>query len=181
VMMSKLWVVARKALPRARRLGMLDHELDPAHKFELYEFEQKARRFNFEPVVVSLRQPDELAGALDEMARRKVNAVAVPQLAIFASFEKDVIALAQKHKLALLTSIQSYAESGALMSYGTSREENFQRAAALVDKILRGAKPGDLSVEQPSRFNLVINLKTAKALGVVIPEATLARADRIIE
>jgi putative ABC transport system substrate-binding protein len=89
--------------------------------------------------------------------------------------------LALKHRLPAIFSVHQYAEAGGLMSYGVSFRDMFRRAAEYVDQILKGARPGDLPVEQPTKFELIINMKTAKALGLVIPSSLLLRADRVIE
>ena len=180
-MVQKVVEIAREALPAARRLAILIHEADPAHKFELAGFEPAARRFKFEPIVVRITRAEDLDRAFSELAERKADAVISPQLAIFQSNQKRVVALALKAKLPLLSAQDNMIERGGLLSYGTPREENYRRAAALVDKILRGAKPADLPVEQPDRFQLVVNRKTARAIGVTLSPVTILRADRIID
>lgn len=178
---QKVVEIAREALPTARRLAILIHEADPAHKNELAGFESAAQRFKFEPIVVRIARAEDLDRVFGELAERKADAVIAPQLAIFRSNQKRVVALALKAKLPLLSPHHDLADSGGLLSYGTPREENYRRAAALVDKILRGAKPGELPVEQPDRFLLVVNRKTARAIGVTLSPVTILRADRIID
>jgi putative ABC transport system substrate-binding protein len=180
-LVQKIVEIAREALPAARRLAILTHETDPAQKHELAGFEPAALRFKFEPLVVRIVRAEDLERAFGELAERKADAAIVPQLAIFASNQKRLIALAQKAKLPVLGAQDNFAENGGLLNYATSREENFRRAAALVDKILRGANPGDLPIEQPERFYLIVNRKTAKAIGVELSRVTMFRADRIIE
>jgi len=96
-------------------------------------------------------------------------------------YRKDIIDLAAKHRLATIYPDQSYVQADGLMSYGVNYPTVYRRAAVYVDKILRGAKPGDLPIEQPTKFELVINLKTAKALGLTIPPSLLGRADEVIK
>lgn len=105
----------------------------------------------------------------------------LPQLAFFTSERRQLAQRALKARLPLLTTLRENTESGALLSYGSPLEENFRRAAVLVDKVLRGARPGELAVEQPERYELVVNRKTAAAIGVELAPVTLLRAQRIID
>ncbi len=178
---QKLIEVTREALPKVRRLAILTHDQDPIHKGSLKAFEQSAPRFKFEPLVVRISRADELDRAFNELAQGKAEALYLPNLALLASLDKQLVARALKARLPLLSSNPSFAEAGGLLSYGTPRDENWRRAAALVDKILRGAKPGDLAVEQPERFELIVNLKTAKAIGVKLSPTTMLRATKVIE
>ena len=100
---------------------------------------------------------------------------------MFRSHRRPLIDLALKHRLPTMFSVIEYAEAGGLMAYGPSIPDLFRRAAVFVDKILKGARPGDLPIEQPTQFELVINIKTAKALGLTIPPSLLQRADQVIE
>jgi putative tryptophan/tyrosine transport system substrate-binding protein len=185
VLHSGLWhkiiEVAREALPKVRRLAILTHDQDPIHKGSLEAFEQSAPRFKFEPLVVRISRAEDLDRAFSELAQRKAEALYLPNLALLASLDKQLVARALKARLPLISSNPSFAEAGGLFSYGTPREENWRRAAALVDKILRGAKPGDIAVEQPERIELTINLKTAKAIGVKLSATTMLRATKVIE
>jgi ABC-type uncharacterized transport system substrate-binding protein len=177
----KIIEVAREALPDASRLALLIHEADPAHKFTLEAFEPNARRFNFQPVVVRVARAEDLDRAFAELAAREVHAVIAAPLAFFTSNRRALAERALKARLPLLANNFIFADSGGLLSYGTSIEENYRRAAGLVDKILRGAKPGELPVQRPERFVLVVNRKTAAAIGVKLSPVTVLRADRIIE
>ncbi len=114
------------------------------------------------------------------MLRKRVEALLIYPLAL-AGVYREVASFAIKHKLPTVTAFRSIAEQGVLMSFGASVDEQYQRAAVYIDKILKGAKPADLPVEQPTKFELIINLKTAKALGVTIPPSLLQRADQVIE
>lgn len=107
--------------------------------------------------------------------------MSVPALSFLANNRKRIIEHARSARLPLLSTLHQLVEDGGLLAYGTRQEENFRRAATLVDKIPRGARPGDLAVEQPERFELAVNLKTAKAIGVSLSPATMLRATRIIE
>lgn len=180
-LLSKLIEVAREAMPAARRLGILVHVTDPAHKIVLEGAESSARRFNFEPTVVRVQRAEDLDRAFAELREHRAELVLAPLLVFMVSNEKPLAVKALQAKLPLLANTLSMSESGGLLSYGTPPEENYRRAAALADKILRGAKPADLAVEQPERFVLAVNRKTAKAIGVELSPLTMLRADRIID
>jgi len=178
---AKITEIAREAFPKARRLAILVHDPDPFHRAHLDYFRQGAQRFKFEPVVVRVAGIEDLDRAFRELAERKAEALFIPNLAFFTSHRSQIIERALKARLPLLGNQNTIPESGGLLSYGTTIEENYRRAAALVDKILRGAKAGELAVEQPERFQLVVNMKTAKAIGVRLSPTTMLRADKVIE
>lgn len=180
-LVQKLVEMTREALPAARRLAILVHDQDPAHKDALDSFEQSVPRFKFDPVIVRIARADELDRAFIELAERKAEALIVTNLSLMASLRQQLAERARKARLPLFSTNPGFAEAGGLMSYGTSTVENWRRAAALVDQILRGAKPGDLAVEQPERFELLVNLKTAKAIGVSLSPTTMLRATKVIE
>ena len=177
----KIVEVAREALPASERLGLLVHEVDPAHRFTLEAFETSAPRFKFQPVVVRVSRADELGRAFKELAAQNVHAVIAAPLAFFSSNRRQVAELALAARMPLLANNFIFAEAGALLTYGTSIEENYRRAATMVSKILSGASPAELPVEQPERFVLVVNRKTAQAIGVKLSPLTLHRADRMID
>ena len=177
----KLIEVARDAFPNRRRLALLLNDTDPAHVFVLGTFEKSATRFKFDPHVVRVTRLDEFERGFGELAELKSELVIVPLLSLFTGNSKRLAQRAIAARLPLLSSQSFITEDGGLLSYGTLVEENYRRAAVLVDKILRGAKPAELPVDQPEKFQLIINLKTAKAIGVSFSRDTLARADRLIE
>ena len=113
-------------------------------------------------------------------ARKRVGALFVEAGAFFSAHQKQIIELASKHRLPATYGNTRYVEAGGLMAYGRDRSEQFRRAADYVDKILKGTKPADIPVEQPTKFELVINLKTAKAINLTIPQSVLYRANRVI-
>ena len=124
---------------------------------------------------------DELEDAFVAMKKAAAQALIVLTDLIFFSQRKQIVDLASKYKLPAMYFFQVFVEEGGLMSYGPNDADLFRRAAGYMDRILKGAKPGELPVEQPTKFDLYINLKTAKTLGVTIPELFLARADEVIE
>lgn len=173
--------VAREALPAAKRLAILLYDADPAHKIALRAFEASAPRFNFEPLIVRISRVEDLERAFSELSASRAEALLTPQLTFMVSNRNQIIERALRARLPLVSSHNFMAESGALLSYGTLSEENYRRAATMADRILRGAKPGDLPVEQPERFVLIVNRKTAKAIGVTLSPVTVLRADKIID
>src|SRR4029077_10955046 len=130
---------------------------------------------------VSARGPDDLEQAVLEAVRARAAALIVSRDALFANHVRRLVDLTAMHRMPTMYGYRSFADAGGLIGYGPDPVEIFQRAASLVAKILKGAKPGDLPIEQPTKFELVVNLKTAKALGVTIPPSLLQRADQVIE
>jgi putative ABC transport system substrate-binding protein len=131
--------------------------------------------------VVSARTPEELGPAFGAVNRTRAEALYVVDCPPFFNHRTTLLKLAAQARLAVISGERPYADEGGLMSYGPSYEDQMRRSAQYVDKILRGAKPSGLPIEQPTKFTLVVNLKTAKALGLTIPPSLLAQADQIIE
>ena len=128
-----------------------------------------------------MSQAGELAGAFAASAADHDQAILVQGSSLIFENQHTLVALAAQYRLPAIYQLREFVDSGGLLSYGELTRENFERAAALVDKILKGAKPADLPVEQPTRFELVVNLKTSAALGLTIPQRILALADEVIE
>ena len=124
--------------------------------------------------------PADLESAFRNTAQKQVNAILTASQRAISTERKRIIELAAKYKLPAIHPAEEFVESGGLMSYGTDRMDSYRRAATYVDKILKGTKPADLPVEQPTKFEFVVNLKTAKQIGLTIPPNVLARADRVI-
>jgi ABC-type uncharacterized transport system substrate-binding protein len=169
------------AVPVAKRIAVLWTPDAPSHTLALKALEEAARprQLQLQPVVA--RTAPELEGAFAAMARARAQAVLVLGTAIFLAERQRVAELAIKHRLPTMSNLKDIVEAGGLMSYGPDFDDLYRRGAIYVDKILKGANPADLPVEQPTKFELVINLKTAKALGLTIPPALLLRADQTIE
>jgi len=127
------------------------------------------------------RSPTELDTVFSAMTTERADAVLVLADAMFLFQRKQIVELAARYRLPTVYQLREFPEIGGLMSYGTGLSDTHRRVAAFVDKILKGAKPGDLPVEQPTKFELVINLKTAKQIGLTIPQSVLFRADRVIK
>ncbi len=179
-MERKMVELAREALPQARRLAILVHESDPIHKLLLADFLEACAKLKFEPIIARVRRVEDLGLAVNDALAQRPDALVLPDLAFMLSSERYLVERALQARLPLVSSRVETTIAGGLMSYGTSRNENFRRAAAMVDKVLRGAKPGDLPVEQPERFELVVNAKTMKAIGVELSPVIMMRA-RVVQ
>ena len=140
-----------------------------------------ARALGVQPQFIEARGPDELARAFSDMTSARAGALTVLPANMFLREHRRLVDLAAKNRLPAVYASREFVDAGGLMSYGANQPDLFRRAATYVDKILKGAKPGDLPVEQPTKFELVINLRTAKALGLTIPQSVLARADEVIQ
>jgi len=169
------------AVPDAKRVSILWDSDTPSGASEVREIEQGARSLNIEIIPVDVRAPDDFDAAVEAIKARSANALIVVAGTIFAEHAQRLAELAAKVGLPTMGFGKWFAEAGGLMSYGNDLAEMYRRAATYVAKILKGAKPADLPVEQPTRFELVINLNTAKALGLTIPPTLLGLADDVIE
>ena len=145
------------------------------------EAEVAARALGVRLHFVEARRPPDINRAFSDMTRARAGALTVLSTPMFASERRRLVDLAAKNRLPTVFSFRDYVDAGGLMSYGPNLSDLSRRAATYVDRILKGAKPADLPVEQPTKFELVINMKTAKALGLTIPPSVLGRADHIIE
>ena len=169
------------AVPNMVRLGLLTTSMSPAYAAVLKRIQVSAQQARLTLVTADARNGNELAAAFATLSKGRAQAVIVPSDVLFNLNRDKIAALAISHRLPSMFGVREYVEAGGLMSYGESFREFFRRAASHVDKIIKGAKPGDLPIEQPSRFYLTINRKTARALGITIPQSLLVRADEVIE
>jgi putative ABC transport system substrate-binding protein len=128
-----------------------------------------------------VRRPEELAGAFEAILGAQSNGILAIEDSMLVSHRSRIVESVERTRLPAMYAFRQFVDAGGLMSYGPNLSESFRRAAVYVDKILKGARAADLPVEQPTKFELVINLKTAKALGLTIPPSLLARADQVIE
>jgi len=170
----------REILPRLRRLAIMDNVANPATVLEVSEVHSAAQKLGLEVVPVDIRRADNIAPAFETLKGR-ADALYVPSDPLMNSNQARINTLALGAQLPTLYSVADNVKEGGLVSYGPNRPHMYRRAADYVDKILRGTKPADIPVEQPTKFELVINLTTAKALGITIPSSLLARADEVIE
>lgn len=172
--------LAREIMPGIRRLAIMANANNPGAALELSETVATARATGLDATRLEIRRKEDITAALDTIKGR-VEALYVCSDAFVVANRVLISDLALAARLPTVHALREYAEAGGLMSYGADNADLFRRSADYVDKILRGAKPGDLPVEQPTKFELIVNLKTAKALGLTIPEAFLLRADEVIE
>jgi putative ABC transport system substrate-binding protein len=175
---AKNLTLLKEIVPGLSRVGLLGQVLSQDGSAAL---EAAARQIDVALEVVDNRSPDDFEGAFAAMVGKRVGAVIVGGGPLTYMRRQQIADLALKHRLPAIHVLNEFAQAGLLMSYGPNLPEMYRRAASYVAKILRGAKPGDLPVEQPTKFELVINLRTAKALGVAIPQSLLLRADEVIQ
>jgi len=168
-------------VPNVRWVAILSNPGNPLHAPAVRDLKVAARSLGEQLQLLDARGPTEFDGAFAAMAKERVGGLFVVADTMFNLHRARLVELAAKSRLPAAYGTRDAVESGGLMSYGPSLPDLFERGATYVDKILKGAKPADLPVEQPTKFELVINLKTAKALGLAIPPSLLARADQAIE
>jgi putative ABC transport system substrate-binding protein len=178
---AKLLQLALEVLPSAVRIGLLSNVSNPTHAVYRRNAEAAAASFARNLVPVEVRVPDELDAAFQTWMHERVDLGLVIYDAMFLSERRHIAALATAARLPIMYGFREHVEDGGLMSYGIDLRESFRRAAIFVDKILKGAKPGDLPVELPTKLELVVNLKIAKELGLTIPPSIMVRADEVIE
>ena len=173
--------ILREVNPELRRFAVLANVEYPGRISELADIQTAARTLGLNAAVFEIRPAEDISPVFDTMRKDGAKALYVVGDTFMNSNRDRISALAIQARLPTIYVAREYVEAGGLMSYGANIRHLFARAAELVDKILRGTKPGDIPVEQPTKFELVINLKTAKALGLTVPATLLARADEVIE
>jgi putative ABC transport system substrate-binding protein len=171
----------KEIVPALTRVAVLWNPQSPASTLNWKELQLPAKRLGVQLHSLEVRGPEDFAKAFDDAARAGARAVAIMPDPIFATNLKQLAALTVKNRLPAIFHLGEFAEAGGLLAYGSDRSDLFRRAAIYVDKILKGAKPGDLPIEQPTKFELVVNVNTAKALGLTVPPSLLLRADQVIQ
>jgi putative ABC transport system substrate-binding protein len=171
----------KAAVPTLSRVAALWSSADPVGLPQFRQLEQAAQRVRVKVIPYDVRGPESFDPLFDEILKDRANGMLVVGGPVNVIHQKRIIAFASTHRLPAVSISRSYVEDGGLMSYGPSFADIMQHAAGYVARILKGAKPGDLPIEQPTKFELVINLKTAKALGLTIPRSLLVRADQVIQ
>jgi putative ABC transport system substrate-binding protein len=178
---AKRLTVLRELLPRLQRVGVLEDAVNPHFRTARSEFEQACRSLGMQPIFMEVAAAGELEDAIAQMARRGAQALFVHASDLFYDSRVVLASIAMKYRLPTLAAEREILEAGALVSYVPNLAEMEQRHAAFIDRILRGAKPADLPIEQPTQFDLVINLRSARALRIVVPQTLLHRAAEVIQ
>ena len=173
--------ILKEAVPHASRVAVLSNPADASFALQVREVEATARSLGIRLQHVEARGPEEFESAFAAMARERADALLVNGTSTFLAHRVRLAELAVKGRLPTMHSFRESVEAGGLMAYAVNMADFVGRAAVYVDKILKGAKPADLPVEQPTKFELVINLKAAKALGISVPQSLLLRADEVIQ
>ena len=178
---SKRLQLLRDLVPRVSRIGTFWNPLNPLSALILDQTQAAARAMGLELIAVEARITDEFAQAFATMTQARPEALTVPTEVVLFDRRARILEFVARSRLPAVYGYREYVDAGGLMFYGPSWPDLFRRAATYVDKILKGAKPADLPIEQPTKFELVINLKAAKALGLAIPPALLLQADQVVE
>jgi putative ABC transport system substrate-binding protein len=178
---SGKWVeLLKETVPRISGMAILRNPTHPLADVFLRETQAAARVFGVKLDFFEAKDPNELGAALSRMEKERARALTVTPSPLFSSQQRRIVDFAMRHRLPSMFFAKDFVDNGGFMSYGPSFPDSYRRAATYVDKILKGAKPGDLPVEQPQKFEFIINLKTAKQIGVTIPQSVLYRADKVI-
>ena len=180
-LVGKQLEIVKEVVPVVSRVALLGNPANPGNAPQAHYAQDAARTLDVRLQTVEVRGPSDLDRAFAAMTRERAGAVVVLVDAMLVDHRIRIADLAVSHRLPSVYGLRDHAEAGGLLVYGGRDRERFRRAATYVDKILKGAKPGDLPIEQPAKFELVINLKTARALGLTIPPSLLQRADQVIE
>ena len=178
---AKRLQLLQETIPRVSRVAFLWNPQNPSNQAQLDNVQVGARALGLTLLSVQISGPDELDRALAAMMKKRPDAVMMTGDPVQQFFVRRIVQLTASQRLPVMYQVTENVIAGGFMSYGPSLPELFRRAAVYIDKILKGAKPGDLPVEQPTKFELAINLKTAKTLGLTIPQSVLIRADQVIE
>jgi putative tryptophan/tyrosine transport system substrate-binding protein len=171
----------KTVMPRLSRIAVLVNPSNPAHRGVLSSIAAAARQFGIAALPIEAQDRQKIDEAFAAIAKAKTDAMIVVADAFFAQQRHQIAELAARHRVASVSANREYVEAGAFMSYGQNFQDNTRRAAVFVDKILRGAKPENMAVERPTKFDLVINRKTAKTLGLTIPHELTLLADEILD
>ena len=181
VLSGKLLQILKDAVPTTSRVAVFTAPRAPHAAAQFSELEAAAKALHMEVLAVQIRRREDFDPVLARLREWRADSMYVMQGAENSAVRQFLVEFAAKSRLPAIYPQRNYAEAGGLISYGSNFDANYHRAATYVDKILKGAKPGELPIEQPTKFELVVNVKTAKALGFTIPQALLLRADEVIQ
>ncbi len=178
---AKRLQLLKEAIPRVARVAVLWNPDTPYHTMALQELKAAAPSLSMQLTFVNVQRPEEIGPAFSSINRARAQALYVLDDPFFLAHRMTLLKLASNARLPVISGFREFVNAGVLMSYGANFDDLFRRSAGYVDKILKGAKPGDLPIEQPTKFEFIVNLKTAKALGITIPQSILLRADEVIQ
>ena len=168
-------------VPRVARVAFLTNMGNPNEQFNWQQIERAARVLGIRPQLLDVRKPEDFERTFNDASEQRIDALVVALDGLLSQNRQIIVDLAAKHRLPAVYGSSEFIIPGGLAAYGPSYSDLYRRAANYVDKILKGVRPADLPVELPTKFQLVINLKTSKSLGLTIPPTILARADEVIE
>jgi len=177
---SKRLQLLKETIPGLTRVAVLWNPDTPPHTKAIEALKAAAPSLSIELSFVGVRTPEQFGPAFSAVSRAHAKALYVIEDPLFITHRMTLLKLASKARLPTIHTARQYADAGGLMSYGANYEDLFRRSAGYVDKILKGAKPGDLPIEQPTKFDFIVNLRTAKALGLTIPESVLLQANEVL-
>ena len=178
---AKQLQLLKEALPRVSRVAAMLYAGNPGAAITLKGMEAASAQLGLQLLRISVKNPGDFLGAFETATRNRAEALVVVDDAMVTRYRVEILRLAGKHSLPVISLYKPFVEAGGLFAYGASTTDMYRNAADYVDKILRGAKPADLPIEEPTKFELVINLKTAKVLGLTVPPSLLQRAEQVIE
>jgi len=178
---GKLLQLLKEVVPRASRVATVSNPSNPVYVPMLKDVEAMGRRLSLQIVRLGVQGPGDVEAVFDSARRERLDGLVVMRDFVLITYRERIVELAAKHRLPVMYGMREFVSAGGLMSFEPSLAELYHRAAGLVHKILKGARPAELPVEQSSRFELVVNLKAAKALGLTIPSPVLLRADQVLE
>ena len=178
---SKRLQLLKEAVPRLSRIAVLWNSANHGNALMLREVEAASQTLGLRAQAVAVRRPDELAAAFEAIVSTQSNGILVIEDSMLVSHGPRIVTFVARTRLPAIYAFRRFVDAGGLMSYGPNLPDSFRRAATYIDRILKGTKPAELPIEQPTKFEFVINLKTAQALGLTIPPSLLQRADQVIE
>jgi len=178
---GKLLQLLKEVVPRASRVAVVSNPENPVYVSMLKDIEAMGRQLSLQVVRLAIQGPGDVEAVFDSARRERLDGLVVMRDFVLITYRERIVELAAKQRLPIMYGMREFVSVGGLMSFEPSLAELYHRAAGIVHKILKGARPGELPVEQSSRFELVINLKTARALGLTVPSPVLLRADQVLE